>query len=80
MSVVNRLGVQVRGYQERTGLRYCTDEELRRARAVEMCRLKELGLPTKKIARKYRVSSRYVNMIIKDARDNGGLALAKSLS
>jgi hypothetical protein len=68
MSVVLRTydGERAPGYDERlVGLRYCTDPEVRKESALEMYAMRLMGIPRKRIARKYRISERYVDMLIK---------------
>lgn len=48
---------------EAMGLGYCTDEELQRLRALEMFRMKLLGIPRRRIAQKYRVTIRHVDRL-----------------
>jgi hypothetical protein len=67
MSVVLRTydGERAIGYADHMGLRYCTDPEVRKESALEMYAMRLMGIPRKTIARKYRISERYVDMLIK---------------
>jgi Holliday junction resolvase RusA-like endonuclease len=67
MSVVLRTydGEKATGYSESMALRYCTDPEVRKESALEMYAMRLMGIPRKRIARKYRISERYVDMLIK---------------
>jgi hypothetical protein len=67
MSVVRRTldGERSTGHLEDMALRYCTDSDLRREAALEMFKMRLLGIPRKKVAKKYRISPRYVSMLIK---------------
>lgn len=80
MSVVRPSGEQAIDYREAVGLKRITDDELQRARIIEMARLKELGMPTVKIAMKYRMTRQHVNRLIRFAVDKGAVSLARSFS
>lgn len=55
-------GEQIGGHGpgEAMALSRLTDEELRKARALEMYRMHRAGIPVPKIAKKYRLSRGYV--------------------
>jgi Mor family transcriptional regulator len=62
-------GEATRDYADSMSLSRITDEELRLARALEMFKMKEAGVPVRRIARKYRLCVGYVYQEIRSIPD-----------